>query len=93
MLILIAAYPHVGDAPYFAHLIRSLFANHDGSFYPYQISIFVGLFAVCLIPLALSGAMLPLPFHHLRNEAGDLGDVAGRLYRRNTRRSLLGALP
>ena len=92
VLILIAAYPHVGDAPYFAHLIRSLFANHDGSFYPYQFSIFVGLFAVCLIPLALSGAMLPLLFHHLRNEAGDLGGVAGRLYSWNTVGSLLGAL-
>lgn len=92
VLVLIAAYPHVGDAPYFAHLIRSLFANHDGSFYPYQISIFVCLFAVCLIPLALSGAMLPLLFHHLRNEVGDLGGVAGRLYSWNTVGSLLGAL-
>jgi predicted membrane-bound spermidine synthase len=92
VLILIAAYPHVGDGPYFAHLIRSLFANHDGSFYPYQISIFIALFAVCLIPLALSGAMLPLLFHHLRNEVGDLGGVAGRLYSWNTVGSLFGAL-
>jgi len=92
VLILIAAYPQIGDAPYYAHLIRSLFASHDGSFYPYQISIFISLFAVCLIPLALSGAMLPLLFHHLRNEVGDLGSVAGRLYSWNTIGSLLGAL-
>jgi len=92
VLVLITAYPHVGDAPYFAHVIRSLFANHDGSFYPYQASIFIALFAVCFIPLALSGATLPLLFHHLRNEAGDLGDVAGRLYSWNTVGSLLGAL-
>ena len=92
VLILIAAYPHVGDAPYFAHLIRSLFANHDASFYPYQIAIFIGLFGVCFIPLALSGAMLPLLFHHLRDEVGDLGGVAGRLYSWNTVGSLLGAL-
>ena len=92
VLILIVAYPSLGDAPYFAHLIRSLFANHDGSFYPYQISIFIALFGVCFIPLALSGAMLPLLFHHLRNEVGDLGSVAGRLYSWNTVGSLLGAL-
>ncbi|MBW2542328.1 MAG: fused MFS/spermidine synthase [Deltaproteobacteria bacterium] len=92
VLILVAAYPQVGDAPYYAHVIRSLFASHDGSFYPYQLSIFVGLFAVCLVPLALSGAMLPLLFHHLRGEVGDLGGVAGRLYSWNTVGSLLGAL-
>jgi predicted membrane-bound spermidine synthase len=92
VLVLIAAYPHVGDAPYFAHLTRTLFASHDGSFYPYQFAIFIGLFAVCFIPLALSGAMLPLLFHHLRNEVGDLGGVAGRLYSWNTVGSLLGAL-
>jgi spermidine synthase len=45
-----------------------------------------------LIPLALSGAMLPLLFHHLRNEVSDLGGVAGRLYSWNTVGSLLGAL-
>jgi predicted membrane-bound spermidine synthase len=92
VLVLIAAYSEVGDAPYYAHLIRSLFASHDGSFYPYQLSIFISLFAVCFIPLALSGAMLPLLFHHLRNEIGDLGGVAGRLYSWNTIGSLLGAL-
>jgi spermidine synthase len=92
VLFLIVAYPHVGDAPYYAHRVRSLFASHDGSFYPYQISIFIGLFTVCFIPLALSGATLPLLFHHLRNEVGDLGSAAGRLYSWNTVGSLLGAL-
>ncbi len=92
VLVLIIAYPHVGDAPYFAHLIRSLFANNDIGFYPYQISIFIALFSVCFIPLALSGAMLPLLFHHLRNEVGGLGGVAGSLYSWNTLGSLLGAL-
>jgi spermidine synthase len=36
--------------------------------------------------------MLPLVFHHLRRQAGDLGAVAGRLYAWNTVGSLLGAL-
>jgi spermidine synthase len=35
---------------------------------------------------------LPLLFHHLRHEMGDLGAVAGRLYSWNTLGSLLGAL-
>ncbi len=92
VLVLLAAYPRVEDAPYYAHWIRSLFASHDGSFYPYQISIFLALFAACCVPLALSGAMLPLLFHHLRDEVRDLGGVAGRLYSWNTVGSLLGAL-
>jgi spermidine synthase len=45
-----------------------------------------------VIPIGLSGALLPLLFHHLRGEAGDLGSVAGRLYSWNTVGSLIGAL-
>ena len=44
------------------------------------------------LPVALSGAVLPLMFHALRERVGDLGDVAGRLYSWNTLGSLLGAL-
>ena len=42
--------------------------------------------------VVLSGAMLPLLFHALRREVGDLGSQAGRLYSVNTIGSLLGAL-
>ncbi|MEN8160459.1 MAG: fused MFS/spermidine synthase, partial [Myxococcota bacterium] len=42
--------------------------------------------------LGLSGALLPLLFHHLRGEVGELGSVAGRLYSWNTVGSLAGAL-
>jgi hypothetical protein len=45
-----------------------------------------------VIPIGLSGALLPLLFHHLRGETGDLGSVAGRLYSWNTVGSLIGAL-
>jgi hypothetical protein len=42
--------------------------------------------------VVLSGAALPLLFHHLRRESSDLGLVAGRLYSWNTVGSLCGAL-
>ena len=42
--------------------------------------------------VVLSGATLPLLFHALRREVGDLGAQAGRLYSVNTVGSLLGAL-
>jgi spermidine synthase len=45
-----------------------------------------------VIPVGLSGALLPLLFHELRREVRDLGSVAGRLYAWNTIGSLLGAL-
>jgi spermidine synthase len=48
--------------------------------------------AVIGIPVALSGAVLPLMFHALRERVGDLGAAAGRLYSWNTLGSLLGAL-
>ena len=43
-------------------------------------------------PAALSGAALPLIFDAVREEMGDLGAKAGRLYSQNTIGSLLGAL-
>jgi spermidine synthase len=89
---LIVLYGVVEDAPYYAHAIRALFTSEAPSFYPYHFAIFLGLLAVVLVPLALSGALLPLLFHHLRDKVGDLGAVAGRLYSWNTVGSLLGAL-
>ena len=79
-------------APYWAHALRSLFRDHPESFYPYQLQAFLGVLLVLALPVALSGAVLPLMFHALRDRVGDLGDVAGRLYSWNTLGSLLGAL-
>jgi len=89
---LIVLYPNVEDAPYWAHLLRTLFAEHSSGFYPYYLTILGAILAILLVPLALSGAMLPLLFHHLRREFDDLGSIAGRLYGWNTVGSLLGAL-
>jgi predicted membrane-bound spermidine synthase len=85
-------YFQIENTPYYAHVIRILFANLAAGFYPYHFLVFLGLLAVLLVPIGLSGALLPLVFHHLRNEMGELGGVAGRLYAWNTLGSLLGAL-
>jgi predicted membrane-bound spermidine synthase len=90
--LLACLYPFVPDAGYWTHAIRALFRSVDASFYPYHALVFVGLFAVLALPIALSGALLPLLFHQLRRENADLGATAGRLYAWNTVGSLLGAL-
>jgi spermidine synthase len=56
------------------------------------LAVFGSVLGIFLLPLALSGATLPLLFHHVRGERGDLGSAAGRLYSWNTVGSLLGAL-
>ena len=81
------------DAPYWAHRLRTLFAPHDAAeFMPFQLAAFAATLAAVGVPVAVSGATLPLIFHRLRRELGDLGHVAGLLYGWNTLGSLLGAL-
>ena len=85
-------YPYLEKMPLWAYVLRSRFDNSDADFLPFQLSTFLAL-AVVIGPAAiLSGAVLPLLFHHLRRQVGDLGAVAGRLYSWNTLGSLLGAL-
>ena len=62
------------------------------AFYPYHLGVFSAVLAILIVPIGLSGALLPLLFHHLRNEIGDLGQMAGSLYSWNTVGSLLGAM-
>jgi predicted membrane-bound spermidine synthase len=90
--LLVLLYLAVPDAPYFALTLRTLFQSVDAAFHAYYFFVFVALLAVLVVPIGLSGALLPLLFHRLRREAGDLGSVAGRLYAWNTVGSLLGAL-
>jgi spermidine synthase len=90
--LLALLYFALDEAPYYAHVVRSLFRDQDAGFYPYHGLAFLGILGVLAVPIGLSGALLPLLFHHLRHEAGDLGAVAGRLYSWNTAGSLLGAL-
>ena len=79
-------------SPYWAHRVRVVYRDIDAAFYPYYAAVF-GSILLSLGPAVLfSGAVLPLLFHALRREVGDLGSQAGRLYSVNTLGSLLGAL-
>lgn len=90
--LLALLYLALDEAPYYAHVLRSLFRDQDAGFHVYHGLAFLGILAVLAAPIGISGALLPLLFHHLRHEAGDLGAVAGRLYSWNTAGSLLGAI-
>ena len=94
LLVLLALlYAGLEDATYWAHRLRTLFAPSDAAaFAPFQLAIFASVLAVIGLPVAASGATLPLIFHRLRREQGLLGQAAGRLYGWNTAGSLLGAL-
>jgi len=85
-------YAALENAPFWAHVLRTRFAHDTAGFYGFHLAVFGALLAFAILPLGLSGALLPLLFHQLRREAGDLGRVAGRLYAWNTLGSLLGAL-
>jgi predicted membrane-bound spermidine synthase len=89
---LLLLYPAMENAPYWAHVVRLQFADPAASFHAFYLVVFVCVLVLFLIPLGLSGALLPLLFHHLRGQVADLGHTAGRLYGWNTVGSLAGAL-
>lgn len=91
-LFLFLLYFGLQDGPYWAHALRALFRDQPAGFYPYYLSAFAGVLLAIGLPVALSGATLPLIFDHLRNQIEDLGGAAGSLYSWNTLGSLLGAL-
>jgi spermidine synthase len=73
-------------------VLRTLFQSTESAFFAFHIAVFLCALAILVVPIGLAGALLPLLFHILRREAGELGAVAGRLYGWNTFGSLLGAL-
>ena len=87
-----ALYSRLNYAPFWAHVARSWFRDEDAAFYPFHLLVFACALAILIVPIGLSGATLPLIFHHLKRQVGDLGSAAGRLYAWNTVGSLLGAL-
>jgi len=89
---LVALYLGLDATPYAAHRLRVLFRDDPAAFLPYLANAFAAMLAALAVPVALSGAVLPLLFHALRRRAGELGDAAGRLYGWNTLGSLAGAL-
>jgi len=89
--ILLILYPQLENTGFWAHVLRSKIGL-ETPMLPFYSAIFAWVLAIAAVPLALSGALLPLLFHHLRERADDLGRVAGRLYAWNTAGSLVGAL-
>jgi predicted membrane-bound spermidine synthase len=92
VVLLILLHGVLEHAPYGAHVLRSLFRNEPGDFHAYYAAAFLAALGVVGPAIVLSGATLPLLFHHLRRRLGDLGALAGRIYSWNTLGSLLGAL-
>jgi spermidine synthase/MFS family permease len=90
--LLVLIYLGVPDTGYLAHVFRVLFRDLPQGFYVYQLGVFWIILLILIVPIGLSGALLPLLFHHLRNEIGELGHIAGSLYSWNTVGSLLGAI-
>lgn len=89
---LVLLYQQVENVPWAVHALRSVFRDDPSSFHPYWAAAFLSMLLVLVVPIGLSGALLPLLFHQLRREPVDLGAMAGRLYAWNTVGSLLGAL-
>jgi len=91
-VLLFLLYTPLPSATVGAWKLRLVFRNDDIAFYPYYLAAFACLLFMLALPVGLSGATLPLLFHHLRRQGAELGSVAGRLYAWNTLGSLLGAL-
>lgn len=90
--VLVALYFLLPQAPYWVHVLRSAFSESDAAFYGYYAAGFALMLLAVGLPVMLSGALLPLVFHYLRSQFGELGALAGQLYSWNTVGSLLGAL-
>ena len=80
------------NAPFWAHVLRTTYATTNIAFYAYYAAAFFFMLLFIGPAAFFSGATLPLLFHNMKREAGDLGNTAGSLYAWNTVGSLLGAL-
>jgi predicted membrane-bound spermidine synthase len=90
--LLVALYAGAIHLNYAAHVLRTLFQSTESAFFAFHLGVFLCALALLVVPVGLAGALLPLLFHILRREVGELGAVAGRLYGWNTLGSLCGAL-
>src|SRR5262249_215760 len=81
---LLGLYRFLGDAPYFAHELRLRFGHEARDFMPYWLAVFGWTWLVFLVPIGISGAVLPLLFHAGRRAADALRLAAGRLFTSDT---------
>jgi hypothetical protein len=65
---LLAIYTRLDEAPYWIHILRTQLGASDTDFYAYHLAGGAAFIAVAGLPLACSGATLPLLFHHMRRE-------------------------
>jgi len=89
---MLAVYFVLDDAPYWIHVLRTKFGSSGGDFYAYHLAGGAAFALLAGLPIALSGATLPLLFARMRQEVDELGTLAGHIYSWNTVGSLLGAL-
>ena len=82
----------VESLPAWALFLRSRFGTEPSDFIPFHVSTFLAIFVLLGPTAILAGATLPLLFHALRRDYGDVGHVAGALYSWNALGSFLGAL-
>jgi spermidine synthase len=90
--VLTLLYAPLENATWAAHVVRSFFGREPVELFTYLLCMFLVLLLAIGPAVLLSGATLPLVFHQLRREHGDLGSRAGSLYGWNTLGSLAGAL-
>jgi spermidine synthase len=91
-VLILVLYIVLPKSTYWAYVLRTLFRDESAGFFLYQFQTFLLMLVLIGPAVVCSGATLPLLFHQLRREAGELGNVAGTLYSWNTLGSLLGAL-
>ncbi len=91
-VLLLLLYPLLEESPYWMMVLRTPFQSTNAGFVGYYAVALLALLLVVGLPVILSGASLPLLFHHLRRQVDHLGDLAGYLYSWNTVGSLVGAL-
>lgn len=77
---------------YGVHVIRVLLRDLLPSFYLYQFLLAVAFTLLIVLPIGLTGIVLPLCFHLLKDRKENLGLRVGQLYGFNTVGCMAGAL-
>ncbi len=91
-LSLLALYNSIEAWPYYFHVLRTFFSSNAETFWVFQIVLGAALTLILLIPISLSGAVLPLCFHYSKRNMDALGADTGKLYALNTLGCVFGAL-
>ena len=91
-LLLLLTYLTLDTWPYWAHLVRIAFQSHEVGRVGYYICAFMALFAALILPVGCMGATVPIAFHEIKRDLGNVGKHSGILFSLNTVGSLSGSL-